>query len=556
VPSAVRERLSESAQAFRAVFANPNLRRQQLAWGGSITGYWAYLVALAVFAYDAGGAAAVGLIGLIRMAPALTTPFIAVLADRYPRQRVMLVVDLTRAVMMAVTAAAVFADAPVALVYVLAGVVTLVSTAFRPAQAALLPSLARTPQELTAANLTATTTESVALFAGPAAGGLLLAATDVGFVFVASTVTFLWSAFNVSRIRVEAAPGAEERRRAAGILRESFVGYRTIARNSRLRVLVSLYASQTLVAGALNVLIVVSALELLEIGESGVGFLNSAVGVGGLVGGIVAFGLIGRERLASDFAVGLLLWGVPILLIGVLPVTPAALILLAFVGIGNTLVDVAGLTLLQRSVPDEVRGRVFGVLQSLIVGTLGLGAILAPALIAGVGIRGALIATGALLPILAALFWRRLTPLNTAAVPPARHVELLRGISMFTPLPEPSIESLAQNLVPVSLAADTVVFRQGDPGERFYIVGEGEVEIEVDGRAGNVLGPGQYFGEIALLRDVPRTATVTTRTDTQLYALDREEFIAAVTGHATSEEAADAVIAARLGALRPTVGSV
>jgi MFS family permease len=333
-----------------------------------------------------------------------------------------------------------------------------------------------------------------------------------------------------------------------------FAGFTTIASDPGLRVIVLLYGAQTLVAGALNVLIVVSALELLDLGEAGIGFLNSAVGIGGLIGGLAAALLVGRSRLASDFGLGLVLWGIPIALIGVYPEAPLALILLGIVGVGTILVDVSGITLLQRSVPDEVLTRVMGVVQSVFVGTLGLGAILAPLLIEGLGVRGALIATGALLPVLAALLWRRLARMDEEG--PSRQLELLREVPLFRPLPPATAEQLASSLVPVRVRAGDDAFRQGDSGDRFYIVDSGEVVVSVDGEPVQRLGRGGYFGEIALLRDVPRTATVTADVDTNLVALERDEFIAAVTGHAPSAEVADAVIASRLSGLRPGVASV
>jgi MFS family permease len=550
-----RERLAESLQAFRAVFANSGLRRVELALAGSVTGEWAYAIALAVYAFDRGGAAAVGLVGLIRFLPAaVTAPFAAVLGDRFARARVMVISDLLRALGMGAAAAAALGGAPPGIVYALAVFVSVVSTAFRPAQAALLPSLARTPEELTAANVASTTIESVASFAGPALGGLLLAATSAGIVFAATAATFIWSAFLI--LRLASTPSAREPADGAGIVAEALAGFQTIAREAHLRLVVALYGAQTLVNGALNVLIVVAALDLLDLGKSGPGFLNSAVGIGGLLGAVVALALVGRRRLAADFGAGLVLWGLPIALIGVWPNEAAALTLLAVLGIGNTLVDVAALTLLQRAAPDEVLARVFGVIESLLVGTVGVGAILAPVLISGLGVRGALIATGALLPILAALSWRRLVRIDAEVAVPERELSLLRRLPMFAPLPAATLEHLAGAFVARWVDAGSTVVREGEPGERFYVVGSGRVEVSQDGRVLTTLGPGEYFGEIALLREVPRTATVVASEGSELLTLERDEFVAAVTGHAESKEAADAVIGARLGSLRTGMASV
>ena len=555
VLGSVGERLREARDAFRAVFSNVALRRVETSWALSVTAYWVFIIALSLFAYEEGGAAAVGFVGLIRVLPSVVAaPFAALLGDRYPRQRVIFFVNIARTIAIAAAAAAALLGAAVALIYLLTALVGLMQSIFRPTQAALLPTLSRTTEELTAANLVLTTIESVGVFVGPAIGGLLLALVGVDAVFAASAVAFLLSALLLAGVR----PTAPEAKAAPshGVLRESFAGFTTIARDHRLRMIVGLYGAQTLVAGALNVLIVVSALELFDLGNSGIGFLNSAVGVGGLIGGFGALALIGRNRLGSDFAVGLVLWGLPILVIGLFPETPVALLLLGIVGVGVTLVDVAGLTLLQRAVPDEVLTRVLGVVQSVFVGTLGLGAILAPVLISAFEIRGAWIISGALLPLLAALFWRRLHALDAEALAPTRELAVLRQMPLFRPLSPATLDELASSLIPVSATAGTEIVRKGEHGDRFYVVASGEVEVELLGEQVATHGPGDHFGELALLRDVPRTATVRAKTDVDLYALERDEFLSAVTGHAESAEAADAVVASRLAGLRPGMASV
>jgi MFS family permease len=550
-----RERLRESFDAFKAVFTNPGLLRVELAWGFAITAYWAFIISLSVYAYNEGGAAAVGLVGLVRVLPAfVAAPVAGMLGDRYRRERVMFLISLVRGAFMAATAAALFAGSPIWVVYVLAAGVALTASMVRPMQSALLPQLARTPEELTAANLVLTTIESSGIFLGPAIGGLLLAATNTQTVFAAAAGSFVVAALLVAWIKVEAV--AERAIREGGFFREFFAGFGAIGGDRNLRLIIGLYGAQTLIAGALNVLIVVAALELLNLGESGVGFLNSAVGVGGLLGALAAFALVGRQRLASDFGLGLVLWGFPIALIGIFPQPPIALILLGLVGVGNTVVDVAALTLLQRTVPDEVLTRVFGVVQSVFVATLGLGAIVAPLMISAIGIRGAMIATGALLPVLAALLWTRISALDAQALAPTRELALLRAIPLFKPLPAPAIDQLASSLIPVHAEVGTEIVRQGDPGDRFYVIASGEVDVFIDGSHIGTLGPGEHFGEIALLRVVPRTATVTAKADTELFALERDEFLSAVTGHAASAEAADAIVSSRLAGLRPGIASV
>jgi hypothetical protein len=262
---------------------------------------------------------------------------------------------------------------------------------------------------------------------------------------------------------------------------------------------------------------------------------------------LVVLAVIGTRRLAGVFQLGLVLWGVPLALLGIWPSVAAALLLFGVLGVGNTLVDVAGLTLVQRTAPEEVRARVFGVLESVLLATIGIGAILAPLLTAAFGPRGALIAAGGGLTAFALPFWRPLAALDAATARPGPELDLLREIPIFAPLPPVTLEQLVSRLSSVRVAAGDDVFRRGDVGDRFYVIGEGEAEVAFDDRQPVTLGRGGYFGEIALLRDMPRTATVTARTDLELYALERDDFLAAVTGHAPSAEAADAVIAAHLG---------
>jgi MFS family permease len=540
--------LAESGRAFSDVFRNESLRRIELAWAASILGTWAYGIAVVVYAYDQGGPTAVGVVGLGRwLAAAVASPFAALLGDRYDRRWVMVASDLARAGLIAAAAVAAFADAPAIAIYVIAGLVGVAATAFRPAEAALIPSLARTPEELTAANVAASTIESVGIFGGPAIGGLLLATTGPGVVFLVTACALLGSAFLVAGVKPLGEAKEKVEHEAGSVVDELLAGFRTIARERRLRLLVGLFSAQTFVDGMLNVLIVVIALKLLDSGQAGVGFLNSAVGVGGLLGALAAAALVGRGRQAADFGIGIFIWGIPIALVAVWPNQAFVLVLLAVVGIGNTIVDVSGMTLLQRAAPDEVLARVFGVLESLLLLTVGLGAIVAPLLLNWLGTRGALIVAGALLPVVVIPAWPMLNAIDRAAEVPAERLDVLRANPIFGPLPESTLEQLAQALDEVLVQSGEEVVRQGEPGDRFYLVKDGALEVRVDGALVQSLGPGGSFGEIALLRDVPRTATVRARTAAVLYALERRDFLAAVTGFGPSLSAAEAVIGMRLG---------
>src|SRR5207237_10526195 len=275
---------------------------------------------------------------------------------------------------------------------------------------------------------------------------LLLAGAGAGLVCLVTGGAMLWSALLIARIQPAAEVKEAGEREAVSVLDELLAGFRTIARERRMRLLVGLFSAQTFVDGMLSVLIVIIALKLLDTGKAGVGFLNSAVGIGGLLGALAAAALVGRGRQAADFGLGIFIWGIPIVLVAVWPNQAFVLVLLAVVGIGNTIVDVSGMTLLQRAAPDDVLARVFGVLESLLLLTIGLGALVAPLLLNWLGTRGALIVAGSLLPLVVIPAWPRLNAIDKAAEVPVERLELLRGNAIFAPLPAPTLEQLADAL--------------------------------------------------------------------------------------------------------------
>ncbi len=544
--------MSRYLRTIGAAFATPGLRRLQLAWAGSALGSCAFLVALAVVAFRSGGATAVGLVMLARMvAAAVAAPPLSALADRYPRRLVMAISDLLRAVLTVGVAILAAAHAATLAVYALTIAIAVVATMFRPAQAALVPALASTPEQLTASNAMASTIEGAGVFLGPGIGGLVLAVAGPAAVFTLCVAVFVWSAALVWSIHEPARAEGEEALEEPAHTGLT-AGLRTLAATPSLLAVTLTYAAQAMVAGALTVFAVVLAIDVLDLGNAGVGYLDSAFGVGGIVGGVAAAGVLGARRLAAGFAAGVLAWGVGVALLGATTSTVFVLALLVGVGLGNTVVDVAAITLLQRSAPDAVLGRVFGVIESVLLASLGLGSVLAPVAIHVLGVRPALVATGLLLPAVVVVTSRRLTKLDLDPEM-ARRVALLRAHRIFAPLTDATLEQLARRLEPVEAAAGTDVIRQGDSGDHVYLVAAGELAVAVDGRAAEPLRAGDVFGEIALLRDVPRTATVRAVTACDLLSLGRDEFLAAVTGHVRSAAEADMVISARLSALRPGV---
>ena len=551
------DKLRESWTSLSSVFRNPGLRRLQLAFAGSIIGDWAYAVGVAVYAYGEGGPTAVGVLGVVRyLSMALIGPFAATLADRLPRKRVMISADLVRAGLIVAAAAVIETGGPPMVVYVLAVATSITATAFRPAQAALLPQLARDPGELTAANVASSTIESVGFFAGPALGGLLLTVADIPTVYIFNAATFIWSAAVVLGIRAIAPAESEERAEHAegeeapkvGFLRETMVGFKTILADRSLRLLVGLYCAQTVVAGASLVFLVAIALDLLDLGNAGVGYLDSIMGIGAFVGGFVALILAQRGRLALDFGIGVILWAAPLLLIVVSPTLAAAAVCMVLIGLANSVVDINAYTILQRVVPNEVMGRVFGSMESAIIGAMALGALLMPLMIETIGLRAGLAVIGGTVTVTVVFGLAGLRRIDaTVLAPPG--LDLLRSVEILAPLPEPILERLARALVQAQSSAGEVVIAQGDSGDRVYFVESGSVEVTRDGRHIAHLGPGEVFGEIALLRAVPRTATVTATSDSVFQTLERDVFIPAVTRQHEVHETAESTVTRRLAML-------
>jgi MFS family permease len=538
--------MARAAQAFSALGAvarNENIRRVELAWGAAIGAEWAHFVALGVYAYEQGGASAVGLAGLVRLLPAAgVAPFAASLGDRFRRERLLLAMSLLGSAALAGSAVAAFAGERV-LVFAFAALVGLSSTLIRPALQALLPSLARTPEELIASNGATSTIESIGTLVGPLVAGVLVAVASTGVVFVAGSAALLVAAGLLARVTVEGRITLTAAADEASPRRMAIAGFRAVKNDPNARLVVALVTAQAFVRGCLNVLIVVAVFRVLHGSAADVGYLTAAIGVGGLMGAIGAMTLGGR-RLAVPFGLALVFWGLPIALMAPRPYFAAAVVLLAIVGAANSVEDVAVFTLLQRIVPDALLTRVLGLLWGLAMGAVAVGSIVAPAVVAAVGPRLALIVVGSILPLLTIAVYRRLVEIDKAIVP-APELELLEELPMFSPLSMAAKERVAASLVRVSVPSGELVIRAGDAGDRFYIVDDGEFDIEAGGFH-STAHRADYFGEIALLRDVPRTASVTAAVDSHLFALQRDDFLAAVTGHSVAHATGQEVAEARL----------
>jgi MFS family permease len=484
-------------------------------------------IAILVYAYRDGGTGAMGIAAVALLVPAaILAPFVAQIGDRMPRERALALSYVAQGLAAGLTAIALAADLPAPFVYLGAVVLNVSITATRPTHLSVLPELAETPGQLTAANALTSSLEGFAIFIGPLLAGVMIALEGPWLVFavMAVALTGLGLALLAVRARTRLVTTASP---TGGALE----GFRELRRRPGARLLLGFVTGQTAVIGALDVLTVILAYGVLSMGPAGPGVLSAAVGVGGLLGAAAAMTLIGRSRLAPAFVLGVVAIGVPIALVALAQGPITAILLLGIAGVGKSFFDVTARTLLQRTVDDDVLARVFGVQEGLSMAALAVGSVVAPVLVVTLGVDATFVLAGLALPVVALLVLRRIRSVDhDARLADPADVALLRGTPIFEPLGPASIERVARNLVPVEAGAGTVVIREGEPGDRFYVIEEGVVEVSRHGEQLAKLGPGDFFGEIALLRNVPRTATVTASGFASLRSLDRAQFLAAVTG--------------------------
>ncbi|MEX0983867.1 MAG: MFS transporter [Actinomycetota bacterium] len=517
-----------TATSLKAVLRDASLRRVLLAFAVYRPAESATWIAILVFAYERGGTGEMGTAALVMLVPtALLAPFVSQLGDRMHRERALALGYLTQGVMDGATAAALAVALPRPVVYTVAAFASVAMTMTRPSHLSILPELAETPAQLTAANALSSTLEGLAIFVGPLFAGLLLAVSGPALVYGVASGGLLVVGIMMLAVHARARIAVEHTPRVGGALE----GFRELRRRPGARLLLGFVAGQTIVIGALDVLTVVLAFGVLAMGPAGPGVLAAAVGVGGLLGAAATVTLIGRERLASAFTLGVIGIGVPIALVAFVSGPVVAIVLLGAAGIGKSFFDVTARTLLQRSVDDDVLARVFGVQEGLSMAALAVGSVVTPALVTSVGPDTTFMIAGLWLPAAALLVLHRIRNVDREAVvaDPA-HIALLRGTALFGPLGPVALERVARHLVRSDVGAETVIIREGEPGDRFYLIAEGSLRVARRGTELAILGPGDYAGEIALLRDVPRTATVTATVPTTLLALDREHFLSAVTG--------------------------
>ena len=549
-----QEGTTSVVSVFRTTMRNGSLLRLELAFAAFNGAELAVWVCLLVYAYSVGGATAAGVMALVQLIPCIVlAPYLGALADRRRPGRVLLAGYLVQFVAMAAVAAAIALDAPAWLVFAMAPAINLGITVPRPAQAALLPSIVHRPVELTAANVISSWAENGGVLVAPAIAGVLLGVGGPPLAIAFLAALALAAALLV--IPLPGPPPLVEEQEPGSLTAQIGAGLRAVRREPSVRVLVGLLGAQYILVGALDVLYVVLAISVLGLGEAGAGYLNAAFGAGGVIGAALAAGLVARRRLAPALAAGVVTGALALGVLGLYPTVVSAFLLLAVAGLGRTILDVTGRILLQRAAPPDVLADVFSLLESLMNIGLAFGAIIVPVLVGVSGARAALIGTGVVLLLIILATWHRVRTVDANADVPHVQIRLLQSIPIFSRLPAPQLEGLARALQPVEYAAGETVMREGDAGDFYCAVVTGEVEVSHAGQTVAHLTRGEGFGEIALIEDVPRTATVTAVAPTEVYRLEKAPFILALTGHAAAKTTAASVIAKRRDELQVAEGA-
>ena len=537
-------------RVLHAVTVNKRLRRVSLAFLTFNSGEWATWIAMLVYAYAHGGATETGLVAVALLVPAaVLAPIVAAFGERHPPGRALFAGYAAQAVTCVLVAAALFADVTPLLAYALMVGPSIAFAMTRPTQAAFAPGLATTPEQLMSTNVVSGWIESISMLVAPVMAGVILSVSSPGAVFLVMGIACAVGGFLVAPLR-DAVPASRSSTEDGEGFDSFWGGISLVKSDPQARMLVLMLGMQCVALGALDVLYVEVAQAVLHRGGAWAGYLSGAFGAGGVLAVAVTASLVGRRHLAKPLVLSLGVWSLTFFGLAALPGAIAALLLLGVAGGARATFDVTGRTLLQRVARPDLLARIFGLLEGLQMAGLALGSGLAPVLIALGGAKAALVGVGVILPLAAIADGRRLLDIDRHATVPIVEIALLRSIPLFAPLPPPTLESIARSLVLVSVPAGAEVIRQGEPGDRFYAIADGELDVSADGRFVTTLGRGTGFGEIALMYGVPRTATVTGRSDATLYALERDTFLVAVTGHTSARTIAKDLVDTRLEELR------
>ncbi len=515
---------------YRRLLQNGPLTRLLVGEFVSSIGDWLYLVALLVVVYQREKSPALlGLIGGARILPyvLLSVPA-GIIADRFDRRMVLLVTDLARGAVMLILAWLVATEGSLLAIAAMTIVAACFSTFFGPTIGAYLPSLTRDESELGPANSAWATLDNFAFVIGPAIGGLLIAVGGLTLAFILNAATFVVIALVLWRLppgraRAAASIDGEEPAPAAPFMQQ----LRGMLRPLTGMTLIN--AVGGFVFGGLSILTVVIAVDVLKQGDAATGYLNAAIGVGGLVGALGSGILILRRRLAPPLLSGGIVLGLGVILLGQAGSLVPALIATGVAAGGSLLIDVISTTLFQRTVPDAIRGRTLGILNTVALAFYAAGSLALPVLAGIFSILPILVVTG-LLMVVATVVGVALIGSAAIVVPTMTEEQArLLHVPAFTGLQPGRLETAAQRATARSAADGEVVIRQGDQADRFYVILEGifAVTQEADGTRKELrrMTSNEVFGEIGLLSGVPRTATVTAIGPGRLLALEGRDFL-------------------------------
>jgi MFS family permease len=506
-----------------------------------------------------GDAALVGLFGAVRVIPYVVLSIPAgVVADRFDRRLVLLASDVWRGSVMVLIALLLVFDAPVLPIAALAILATCGSAFFYPAMGAYVPNLVTDERQLGPANSAWSSLDNLSFILGPAIGGLLLALGAVTVAFVLNALTFVVVAVILWGLppSTNVAPAAARSTKAAAAANEASSG--TNAASSAIdsteprtaSTPAGLPASQPSVArrplvgigiiqaldgffdSGLQTLTVILAINVLQAGEAANGYLNAAIGVGGLLGAIGSGVLVLRRDLGPPLIIGAIVFGVGLLFLGAVPLLVIALVAIAVANAGALIIDVVMTTVFQRVVPDELRGRWIGIFMSVNTLVGAAGAMALPILVVNIGAAPTL-GAAALAVVMATL--AGLAFIGRAATrAPSRFEATLAEVAklpLFAGVPAARLEAALAHLREVPVPARHVVVTQGDPADRFFMIVSGTFVVTQAAGPGapaavlRRLGANQVFGELGLLHGSPRTATVTAETDGVLLELDGADFL-------------------------------
>ncbi len=509
--------------------ASPDLRRLALGYVVFIVAELGTYIAILVYAFEQGGTGMVGVVAALQLAPAaLLAPLAATAGDRHGPAILLRRRYIALALACGAGAALLLAGGPPALAYAAAALISVIVSATRPLHHSLLPEVVDGAEDLTAANAVLSSAEGVGSLAAPLLAGVVLSVASAGAVFAVTAALLVPAAIGLATLRHHHRPPVTTSTASVG--NEMRDGLRVLRQGAGARAALATTATIYVGLGALDVLLVPLAVDELQAGEAAVGWLSAGMGAGFVLGGVFAALLAGRARLSRWVAQGLVVWGVLLAMVGFAPALVLGIVALVVGGGGAAVAELATRTLMARLVPGPLLTRALGLAESLLIGATFVGAVIAAPLGSLIGVPSALAAIGVVSVLAAVIAGWAMSRAEEGAPAPERQLGLLRLVPITRTLDPPTMEGLALRLERLPVEAGRRLITEGEIGDRFFIIERGVFTVRRGGAAVAELGPGDFFGEVALLRDEPRNATVEARTGGEAWTLERADFLEAMTG--------------------------